>query len=421
MSLTYLASAAMIAAFIGGCFAFFASRHRPTLELFALVMAAVMTGFATFAAIKDGLSHGEGLEMLVIAWIAFAATIYVTRITPERDAAFRTLFSAAATIGFIICFYFTMSPIGRIVFWIAAALPMVSGKKGEKITGVATGGKVYAVVEIASIVAFGFGTYFSGESTILSRSSFLVAALLRLGIFPFHLGMIGYFERSSVGHRLSYVFKALIAFTVCSSYLHSLLVETGLLIPFMNIFLISAIFFALVCVSETQLRRMLLFAVFSSMCIVLSVFAAASTEEGERAAWILGVNMVVAACALFLCDDAVERRVGTADSLVMQGLAASMPILAGFSLVAFFELVNVPMSWGFRGGEMALALLFQVSIVTGALSVAAWGLLTFALIRQFAKIFWGPTKMKAITHIDLNARERWALLVLAVLIVLPIW
>jgi NADH-quinone oxidoreductase subunit M len=188
-----------------------------------------------------------------------------------------------------------------------------------------------------------------------------------------------------------------------------------------DLFLASAIFFALVCLAETRFRRMLLFGVFSSMSIVLGVFAASATEEGSRAAWILGVNMMVAACALFLCDDAMERRIGRTDSSATQGLAKSMPILAGFSLVAFFELVNVPMSWGYRGGEMALTLLFQKSIYAGILSVLAWGLLTFALIRNFANLFWGPTTMKLINQIDLNPRERWALLVLSLLIVLPIW
>ena len=420
MSLETSTLIAMIAAFFGGFFAFSASKNKPKLAPIALAFAAVMAGFATFAAIKDGLSHGEGLEMLVIAWIAFASTVYISRVSPERDAAFRTLFTAAAAIGFIACFYFTISPVGMMVFWVAASVPLLIGGKTTPGEGVVSN-RAYAIVEVASMVAFGMGTFVFGHNTLQGECSFVTAALLRLGVFPLHLGMVGYFEQSSIGNRLSYVFKALIAFTVCSMYLHPLLGETGLTIPLMDMFLVSAIFFAFVCVAETNFRRMLLFAVFSSMSIVVAVFAAAATEEGIQAAWILAVNMMVAACALFLCEDAIERRIGSVDSQSIQGLSASMPVLAGFSLIAFFELVNVPMSWGFRGGEMALSLLFHVSFYTGALSVFAWGLLTFALIRNFANLFWGPSKLKAIAEIDLNSRERWALLVLSLLIVLPIW
>ena len=384
-----------------------------------LILSTIMIAIATAMAAKIGISRSEGLSMLAIAGLTFAATVYTSRLHGKQRESLRVVLAGIAAMSLVACLWFQINPFITLAFWFATSLPMFINQDHRDSQAITHSKRVFIMIESASIIAFAIGCL-SGGSSVGGRIAFITAAFLRFGIFPFHLGSVGFIQDASLSVKLTHLINILTAITVSSSYLPSLLTDTGLTSSAINFFLVSAGFFAFVCCAQTQFRRMLIFGVFSSLSIAMASLATSSNEHVMHAAWAMAINTIIAAGAAFLCEDAIQRRIGIPDSSQMQGLATSMPVLGGFALVSLLEFVNAPLSWGFHAEEVAIGALFERSSYVGSISVFIWAVLTFALIRNFAKLFWGPANPKPSLQIDLNWSERWALLTLVVLIVLPL-
>ncbi len=183
----------------------------------------------------------------------------------------------------------------------------------------------------------------------------------------------------------------------------------------MLIAMISALYGALVCLAQTDIKKVIAYSSVSHMGIVmLGLFSLTTT--GMTGGLYQMFNHAVSTGSLFLLAGMLYERSHTLAIPDHSGLAKSMPLLAFFFILSSFSAMAVPLTGGFVGEFLSLLGSFQVKPVLATLATISLVISAVYMLWLIERVFLGSPKREAQDLQDLNSREIFVMIVLTVLI-----
>ena len=190
-----------------------------------------------------------------------------------------------------------------------------------------------------------------------------------------------------------------------------------MLAPYMiALSVIAIIYGAVICLAQTDLKRLIAYSSVSHMGFVtLGIFAL--NTQGIQGGILQMVNHGIVTGALFLCVGIIYERTHTRVIADYGGAATLFPIFATFFMVFTLSSVGLPGTNGFIGEFLILLGGFAASPVAGIF--AATGVIIGAayMLWLYQQVFFVETNPKLVGHgSDVNVREMLTLLPLLILV-----
>ncbi len=179
---------------------------------------------------------------------------------------------------------------------------------------------------------------------------------------------------------------------------------------------IGILYGALAAMAQTNLRRMLAFASFSHVGLVLLGIASFSLQGIQGALFQL-LNFTLVAGGLFLLTGFLHQRIGSTDLISLGGAGRSMPLLAAFYFIFAMAALGVPGTSGFPAEFLILMGTLQSHAGAGLAALFAMVLAAAYVLNSYRRTFYGPPGSAAIADaLDLRRRELWVALAFTALI-----
>ncbi len=190
-----------------------------------------------------------------------------------------------------------------------------------------------------------------------------------------------------------------------------------MMMPMLVISVIAIVYGAIICLAQTDLKRLIAYSSVSHMGFVtLGLFAL--NQRGLEGAILQMVNHGVVTGALFLAIGMIYERTHTREISAYSGLASTMPVFAGFFLLFTLAAVGLPGTNGFIGEFLILLGGFErqpwVTVISASgLILGAWYMLWL-----YQRIFFNEVKESMHGLAQLNLRE---ILTLVPMVLLIFW
>jgi NADH-quinone oxidoreductase subunit M len=193
---------------------------------------------------------------------------------------------------------------------------------------------------------------------------------------------------------------------------------TKAMVPVMLTLSVIAIIYAgLVCLVQTDLKRLIAYSSVSHMgFITLGIFALNS--QGVEGGIIQMVNHGIVTGALFMCVGVIYDRTHTRKISDYGGLATAMPIYASFFMVFTLAAVGLPGTNGFIGEFLTLLGGFTANKLAGVLASSGVIIGAGYMLWLYQKVFFMEINKKVIGLPDMDLREMVAI---APLIIFVLW
>jgi len=190
-----------------------------------------------------------------------------------------------------------------------------------------------------------------------------------------------------------------------------------MMMPMLVISVIAIVYGAIICLAQTDLKRLIAYSSVSHMGFVtLGLFAL--NQRGLEGAILQMVNHGIVTGALFLAIGMIYERTHTREISAYSGLASTMPVFAGFFLLFTLAAVGLPGTNGFIGEFLILLGGFErqpwVTVISASgLILGAWYMLWL-----YQRIFFNEVKESMHGLTQLNRRE---ILTLVPMVLLIFW
>ena len=191
----------------------------------------------------------------------------------------------------------------------------------------------------------------------------------------------------------------------------------AMLTPMLVLSVIAIVYGALICLAQTDLKRLVAYSSVSHMGFVtLGLFAL--NQQGLEGSILQMINHGLVTGALFLAIGIVYERTHTREIAAYGGLATTMPVFAGFFMVFTLAAVGLPGTNGFIGEWLILLGAFRSQPVYAV--IAATGLILGAwyMLWLYQRIFFNEVGEQVKSLSPLNTRE---IVTLAPLVLLIFW
>ena len=178
---------------------------------------------------------------------------------------------------------------------------------------------------------------------------------------------------------------------------------------------IGIIYGAVICLAQTDLKRLIAYSSVSHMGFVtLGIFAL--NIQGLEGGILQMLNHGVVTGALFLSVGIVYDRTHTRKIADYGGLASVMPIYAAFFMVFTLSAIGLPATNGFIGEFLILLGAFTASKLAGVL--ACTGIIIGAgyMLWLYQRVFFMETNIKVAGLTDMGVRETITLIPMLVLV-----
>ncbi|MCC6525753.1 MAG: hypothetical protein IT373_24110 [Polyangiaceae bacterium] len=388
-----------------------------------LVAAPVVAGFQYHVGV-DGLSW---VLLPVTAALAFGALLAAPRADLDGRAAARVLVTDAGLLGCLVSL-----DLGLLtLFWVAALVPVaLSVRRGKDrvlaaVIDLAVGGSTALLV--AATVALGVHGARAGLVAPLDLAAHaalaeahpaptwvgvlvLLAALLRMGVFPLHAWVPLAVERGPVHLVVVAVLTPIGSFLLARLALPlfpEVVVRAAPLL--LGLGVVTALYGALLAVGQHDLRRLLGFVLVSLSGFVLAGIA--SLNEPSVAGSLLQAAAVSVACSgLVLLAAAIEARAATVDMRRLGGIVRQAPFMASLFLVFALAAVGFPGTVLFVSEDLLVQGLLQRHAAVAATLLVVTAVNGVTLVRAYKRTFLGPSTRHAADlrgFEDLLPRERW--------------
>lgn len=189
----------------------------------------------------------------------------------------------------------------------------------------------------------------------------------------------------------------------------------AMLTPMLVLSVIAIVYGAMVCLAQTDLKRLVAYSSVSHMGFVtLGLFAL--NQQGLEGSILQMINHGLVTGALFLAIGIVYERTHTREIAAYGGLATTMPVFAGFFMIFTLAAVGLPGTNGFIGEWLILLGAFRAQPVYAV--IAATGLILGAwyMLWLYQRIFFGGVGEQVRSLSPLNMREIVTLVPLVLLI-----
>jgi NADH-quinone oxidoreductase subunit M len=188
------------------------------------------------------------------------------------------------------------------------------------------------------------------------------------------------------------------------------------MVPIMlTLSIIAIIYGAVICLAQTDLKRLIAYSSVSHMGFVtLGIFAL--NIQGLEGGILQMINHGVVTGALFLSVGIVYERTHSRQIVDYGGLSTPMPIYAAFFMVFTLASIGLPATNGFIGEFLILLGGFTANKLVGVL--AATGVIIGAgyMLWLYQRIFFMDINKKVVSLPDMDLRETITLIPLIILV-----
>jgi NADH-quinone oxidoreductase subunit M len=185
--------------------------------------------------------------------------------------------------------------------------------------------------------------------------------------------------------------------------------------PMIVLSLIAIVYGAVVCVSQTDIKRLIAYSSVSHMGFVtLGLFAL--NTQGLEGGILQMINHGVITGALFLAIGMVYERTHTRKIADYGGLASIMPKLSGFFLLFTMAAIGLPGTNGFVGEFLILLGGFTARPWAGVFAATGLILGAWYMLWLYQRVFFNQVNTRWAELSDLNGRELLVLVPMALLI-----
>ncbi len=191
--------------------------------------------------------------------------------------------------------------------------------------------------------------------------------------------------------------------------------------PLMLILSVIAIIYgALICLVQSDLKRLIAYSSVSHMGFVtLGIFAL--NHQGIQGGLIQMINHGIVTGALFLCVGIIYQRTHTRQIADYGGVATVMPLYSAFFMLFTLASIGLPGTNGFIGEFLILYGAFKAQKIMGILGATALIIGAAYMLWLYQRVFFEKTSNYVLEHIryygDLNVREMVILIPLAILVI----
>jgi NADH-quinone oxidoreductase subunit M len=188
-----------------------------------------------------------------------------------------------------------------------------------------------------------------------------------------------------------------------------------MIVPMLTLSVIAIIYGAVVCLAQTDLKRLIAYSSVSHMGFVtLGIFAL--NIQGLEGGILQMLNHGIVTGGLFLSVGVVYDRTHSREIRDYGGLASVLPIYAAFFMVFTLASIGLPGMNGFIGEFLIILGGFTASKWAGVLS--ALGIIIGAgyMLWLYQRVFFMETNQKLIGLQEMDTREIITLLPMVVLI-----
>jgi NADH-quinone oxidoreductase subunit M len=240
----------------------------------------------------------------------------------------------------------------------------------------------------------------------------LAAVLIRCGAAPAHCWLTDWFEHASLGNALLFVMPLVGVYAAVRLVLPVAPDTTLQWIGYLSLF--TAIYAAGMAVVQRETRRFFayLFLSHASLVLVGLGLHTATSLTGALALWI-SASLSLAGFGLTL--RALEARFGRLSLVSFHGVYNQSPMLAIFFLLTGLGSVGFPGTLGFVGADLLVDEAVKANLYIGLIVAFTAALNGIAVVRAYFHLFTGARHVSTVSLV-VNARERFAVLLLAALI-----
>lgn len=257
--------------------------------------------------------------------------------------------------------------------------------------------------------------------------AFLVAFAVKVPVFPLH-GWLGDAIHEAPTAMAMVVAGKLGLYSILRFSLGLFPAQSREIAPLMIVLAVVGLLYgALVALVQTDMRRLVAYAILSSLSFcTLGIFC--FSLSGLNGAVYQTINEGISGGALLVLISFCYERYGTYDMSLYGGLADKMPSLCTLWVVTTLALVGLPLFNGFVGEFLVLSGSFPVHPVWVAVATIGVILSAAYMLWMVQRIFYGnqSTLVANRPHLDLGAREHLTLWPMAILMVVmgvlsPYW
>jgi len=247
----------------------------------------------------------------------------------------------------------------------------------------------------------------------------MLAVFFRKGLFPAHSWVVAAHEHGGLAPAVLVVSGHLAAFLILRVVIPVFpAISSEALILITDLALFTALYCAVLALSERSPRRILALLVVSQSSFVLAGLET-GTPEGVSGALVYWMVVTVATTSLAVVLRALEQRLHhPASDRGFLGLAGPFPRLATFFIVTGVALVGMPGMLGFIADELLLHGALASHPRLGLVMPLAAALNAFHLFRLFSRLFLGSPGPHLAGVPDARWGERLALTAGLILLIL---
>ncbi len=193
---------------------------------------------------------------------------------------------------------------------------------------------------------------------------------------------------------------------------------------------ISVVYGALVAMAQTDLKKLVAYSSVTHMgYVMLAVAAAASIAgrgalQGAATTALNGATVemlahgVITGALFFLVGVIYDYRAHTRGLGDFGGLGVRLPVYTGITMLAMLASLGLPGLMGFVAEFLIFLGSFQIYPVMTVAALAGVVITVAYFLWAIHRLFFGPLNMRWDTLLDMDGREKWALIPLAALMVL---
>ncbi len=261
------------------------------------------------------------------------------------------------------------------------------------------------------------GAFADPKVAMILGGLLLVACLVRIGCFPFHL-WIAPLSNHGPGPLNMVTFSTPLGIFVIARVLLPVFPQVcQLAFPYLlSLAVLSALYAAVVALGQHDLRRALGYFWMSQQGFLLAGLSSL-TSEGISGALLHAIGTVIVRIGLVLIATSVVVRAGTSDVRFLGGFAARAPLMATSFLLLSIAAIGLPGTAGFVSEDLIVQGLLRehpLAAVMLLITTALNGILLFSL---FVRVFLAgssplPGALKNHEFPEFLPRERWVSLFL---------
>ena len=351
------------------------------------------------------------LDPLALTSMVLYVTLAIVTLLnlPKRDREQGQYASLACIIGGTLLAYAAPNLLLFTAGWALTVVPYWAWIK--------TGPRVALTVGTVVLVV-GTGLTLAGGNPMIAFGAFTLAVLLRKGIFPLHSWVVSGLETSPI-LPLGLLFNGHLGAYLMVRFAIPLLPDAAsLTLSLVSVLaLFTALYAALVALSEKRPRRILGFLTVSQASFLLAGLENRNTE-GVTGALVHWFVVAAATTGLYCVYRSIEARYpAVASPQGFLGLVNVVPRMAVFFALSGLALVGLPGTLGFAAED----LLFHGSLEShpwlGITLPLATAFNAITVYRLFATLFLGRSITATPAMPDALPRERWSLTAVATFLI----